>query len=203
MLHVSVTDTGEAFPRNMHGKLLRPFHRLGMETTNIKGTDIGLTITKHLIERMDGHIGVDSEIGKGSTFWIELPLAERIPIDEAVADRKTVDDGAELRPDVTSTVLYVEDNPASLDLMKVIVARIEGCSMISGHNCRTGHRTGQEQYPRPDHPQYRPSRHGWVRSYQESANAWRRPRTSLSSRSAPSPRPRISQWASRPVSSNT
>ena len=33
-----------------------------------------------------------------------------------------------------STVLYVEDNPASLDLMKVIVARIEGCSMISGHN---------------------------------------------------------------------
>ena len=40
-----------------------------------------------------------------------------------------MDDGAELRPDVTSTVLYVEDNPASLDLMKVIVARIEGCSM--------------------------------------------------------------------------
>ena len=113
MLHVSVTDTGEGIPEDMHGKLFGPFHRLGMETTNIKGTGIGLTITKHLIERMDGHIGVDSEIGKGSTFWIELPLAERIPIDEAVADRKTVDDGAELRPDVTSTVLYVEDNQAS------------------------------------------------------------------------------------------
>ena len=100
MLHVSVTDTGEGIPEDMHGKLFGPFHRLGMETTNIKGTGIGLTITKHLIERMDGHIGVDSEIGKGSTFWIELPLAERIPIDGAVADRKTVDDGAELPPDV-------------------------------------------------------------------------------------------------------
>ena len=98
------------------------------------GAGIGLTITKQIIERMGGHIGVYTEIGKGSTFWIELPLAEGKPIDEAVADRETVDDKAEPLPDVTCTVLYVEDNPASLDLMEVIVARIERLSMISAHN---------------------------------------------------------------------
>ena len=134
MLHVSVTDEGEGISEDMRRDLFEPFHRLGLETTKIEGTGIGLTITKQIIERMGGHIGVDTEIGKGSTFWIELPLAEGKPIDEAVADRETVADKAEPLPDVTGTVLYVEDNPASLDLMEVIVARIERLSMISAHN---------------------------------------------------------------------
>jgi PAS domain S-box-containing protein len=134
MLRVSVTATGPGIPNDMQGELFEPFRRLGAETTKIEGTGIGLTITKRIIERMGGHIGVDTKLGTGSTFWIELPLAERKLIDEAVADRESVDDGAELLPDVTGTVLYVEDNPANLDLMKVIVARIEGLSMISAHN---------------------------------------------------------------------
>ena len=102
---------------------------------------------KQIIERMGGHIGVYTEIGKGSTFWIELHLAEGKPIDEAVADREAVDDGAEPLPDVTGTVLYVEDNPASLDLMEVIVARIERLSMISAHNAELGIELAKSKTP--------------------------------------------------------
>ena len=147
MLHVSVTDEGEGISEDMQGDLFEPFHRLGLETTKIEGTGIGLTITKQIIERMGGHIGVYTEIGKGSTFWIELPLAEGKPIDEAVADRETVDDGAEVPPDFTGAVLYVEDNPASLDLMEVIVARIEGLSMISAHNAELGIELAKSKTP--------------------------------------------------------
>ena len=147
MLHVSVTDEGEGISEDMRRDLFEPFHRLGLETTKIEGTGIGLTITKQIIERMGGHIGVYTEIGKGSTFWIELPLAEGKPIDEAVADRETVDDKAEPLPDVTGTVLYVEDNPASLDLMEVIVARIEGLSMISAHNAELGIELAKSKTP--------------------------------------------------------
>jgi signal transduction histidine kinase len=102
-LHISVTDTGEGIPGDMLGKLFEPFSRLRAENTNIEGTGIGLTITKQLIERMDGHIGVDSEVGKGSTFWIDLPLSERKPVDEAVVDRETADDGIKPLPDVAGT----------------------------------------------------------------------------------------------------
>ena len=138
MLHVSVTDTGEGIPEDMQGELFEPFCRLGADNTNIEGTGIGLTITNQLIGRMNGHIGVYSEIGKGSTFWIELPLAEGNLNDETVADQITADDGAKLLPDVAGTLVYVQDNPASLDLMKEIVAHIEGLSMISAHNVELG-----------------------------------------------------------------
>jgi signal transduction histidine kinase len=75
MLHISVTDTGSGISEESMVDLFKPFNRLEMDTT-IEGTGIGLTITKQIIERMGGHIGVDSEVGTGSTFWIELPLAE-------------------------------------------------------------------------------------------------------------------------------
>jgi len=56
--------------------LFNPFSRLGAEITDIEGTGIGLVITKTLIEEMNGSIGVESEVGKDSSFWIELPVFE-------------------------------------------------------------------------------------------------------------------------------
>jgi PAS domain S-box-containing protein len=138
MLLISVADTGEGIPDDRLEELFEPFSRLGAETSEIEGTGIGLTITKQLIERMGGRIGVDSEVGAGSTFWIELPLAETSAVDEGIVDRATSGDGTELQPDVDGTVLYVEDNPANLQLMELIIERVEGISMISAHTAELG-----------------------------------------------------------------
>lgn len=74
-LRIRISDTGEGLTEEEIAKLFTPFERLNT-VHNIEGTGIGLVITKHLIERMGGSIGVESTPGKGSTFWVEIPLAK-------------------------------------------------------------------------------------------------------------------------------
>ena len=68
MLKVSVIDTGIGIPVVRQKKLFTSFSRLGHENSAIEGTGIGLVITKKLVNLMDGRIGVDSELNKGSAF---------------------------------------------------------------------------------------------------------------------------------------
>lgn len=72
-IRISITDAGIGLDKNDIDKLFIPFERLNMDN-KIEGTGIGLVITKHLIEAMGGSIGVESTLGEGSTFWIELDL---------------------------------------------------------------------------------------------------------------------------------
>ena len=71
-IRVSVLDTGNGLRQDQIQRLFNRFERLDQKTSSIEGAGIGLTISKKLVELMDGKIGVDSEVGKGSTFWIEL-----------------------------------------------------------------------------------------------------------------------------------
>jgi PAS domain S-box-containing protein len=73
-LRFRVTDTGPGIPEDMFDRLFEPFDRLGAENSSVLGTGVGLTITKRIVDLMNGEIRVDSEVGKGSTFWIELPI---------------------------------------------------------------------------------------------------------------------------------
>ncbi|MDH5354592.1 MAG: PAS domain S-box protein [Gammaproteobacteria bacterium] len=75
-VRIYVTDTGIGIPADKLDELFEPFKRLGMEPSTIQGTGIGLSITKKLIEQMGGLVGCQSEPGKGSTFWIDLPRAD-------------------------------------------------------------------------------------------------------------------------------
>ncbi|GAA0701996.1 hypothetical protein GCM10009104_34110 [Marinobacterium maritimum] len=72
-VRISVVDTGTGISPDKRSELFLPFNRLGYENSNIPGTGIGLSISKQLVELMGGDIGCDSQPGKGSTFWIELP----------------------------------------------------------------------------------------------------------------------------------
>ena len=71
---IEITDTGHGVPGENIDELFQPFHRLGHNSDNIEGTGIGLALTKRLIELMSGEIQVQSEVGKGTTFSIRLPL---------------------------------------------------------------------------------------------------------------------------------
>lgn len=74
MFKVMVADTGEGIPLDRQKELFEPFNRLGREAGQIEGSGIGLTIAKRMIEAMQGTIGFFSEAGRGTTFWIELPI---------------------------------------------------------------------------------------------------------------------------------
>ncbi len=74
-VRVAVTDTGDGIPREMMDRVFVPFDRLGAEERGVEGTGIGLSLSKTFVEAMDGSIGVDSTVGVGSTFWVELPAA--------------------------------------------------------------------------------------------------------------------------------
>ncbi|MEG3619538.1 ATP-binding protein [Magnetovibrio sp. PR-2] len=75
MLRVSVSDTGIGIAPEYFDKLFVPFNRLDAESSGIEGTGVGLSITLKLIEMMDGKISFDSQLGEGTTFVFELPLA--------------------------------------------------------------------------------------------------------------------------------
>jgi len=74
MLYISVTDTGAGLTPEQQRQLFTPFERVGAEKSKIKGTGLGLVISKNLIELMGGEMGAESQVGKGSCFWMQVPL---------------------------------------------------------------------------------------------------------------------------------
>lgn len=76
-LRLVVTDTGPGIEASKLPHLFTPFHRLGLEDSGIEGSGIGLVIAKEFVALMNGNLGYETEAGKGSSFWFEVPLAER------------------------------------------------------------------------------------------------------------------------------
>ncbi len=72
---VRISDTGAGLSAEQQARLFTAFERLDADKAAIEGTGIGLALSKRLIELMQGEIGVESEPGSGSTFWIRLPGA--------------------------------------------------------------------------------------------------------------------------------
>ena len=122
-IRISVADTGDGLSPEKLAQLFQPFNRLGQETGTVAGTGIGLVVTKQLAELMEGVLGVESKVGEGSVFWCEL-FSARMPLLSIQSDKTD----AAVQPQVSvgatqHTLLYVEDNPANLKLVKQIIAR--------------------------------------------------------------------------------
>jgi len=73
-IRISIADSGPGIPEADMPSLFEPFNRLYLDTYAPEGTGIGLTISRQIIEHMGGDIGVTSELGKGSKFWVELKI---------------------------------------------------------------------------------------------------------------------------------
>jgi len=81
-VRLQVRDTGLGIEAGRQGELFKPFSRLVDASSGIDGTGIGLALSRRLAEAMGGSVGVESEVGSGSLFWIELPRAVSTQRDE-------------------------------------------------------------------------------------------------------------------------
>jgi signal transduction histidine kinase len=73
---ISVRDHGMGIPASHHARMFSKFSQADTSVTRSKGgTGLGMFVTKQLVELMGGSIGFESEVGKGSLFWVKLPMA--------------------------------------------------------------------------------------------------------------------------------
>ena len=135
---IEVSDTGIGIPNENFDDLFKPFNRLGADRSEIEGTGIGLAITKKLVELMNGSIIVESEVGKGSQFIIEIPVTDNpIPtINNANPNNQKFLD-IEMK-EKSFTILYVEDNSANLELIKQILSEFAHIEILSTPDGKIG-----------------------------------------------------------------
>ena len=138
-----VSDTGPGIPPDKLGLLFTPFERLGAEASGIEGSGLGLALSKGLAEAMGGTMGVESTVGRGSTFWVELARAEN-----PAAEAERAAEGFPVSP-VTkgSAVLYIEDNLSNLRLIEQVLSRRPGVRLLSAMQGRLGVELAREHRP--------------------------------------------------------
>jgi PAS domain S-box-containing protein len=137
-VRISVEDSGEGLSADDIAQLFQSFNRLGRAASAEEGTGIGLVVCKRLVELMGGVIGVESVVGKGSVFWVEMNLTtEPLPAASpavASAIAHAPDPGhARLR-----TLLYVEDNPANLMLVEDLITRRPDIHLLTARDGNHG-----------------------------------------------------------------
>ena len=144
LLRISVRDTGPGIPQEKLPRLFSPFDRLDAESSEVEGTGLGLAITKGLTQAMGGQIGVESRIGDGSTFWVELALAEH-PVQELPQEKEPLA-GVEI-PTERHVVLYIEDNLSNVELIEQILARWPDINLLAAIQGQLGIDLARKHHP--------------------------------------------------------
>ena len=121
-VRLAVSDTGIGLEKQVLARLFRPFTQADESTTrNFGGTGLGLSICRELAGQMGGRVGAESEPGRGSTFWVELPLpaagAQLLSTEIPPAPRLEDVDLAGMR------VLLVEDNEINTLIATAVLSK--------------------------------------------------------------------------------
>ncbi|MEQ9394102.1 PAS domain S-box protein [Haliea sp.] len=134
-VQVRIADTGRGLRSEQIARIFEPFDRLGIDSSEIEGTGIGLAITRRLVEMMGGNLGVDSVPGRGSTFWVEL-LKEELAPDTDLEDHSEeshLPGGDAAAGVIEHTVIYIEDNPSNIRLMAQVMAHRHHIRLLTAH----------------------------------------------------------------------
>src|SRR5438876_1429430 len=136
-MRIVISDMGAGIASEKLSRLFTPFDRLGAEQSAVEGTGLGLALSARIMHAMGGGIGASSAIGRGSTFWVDLPRAEPPAItqpedneDEPLPAR---DPAAGKR-----TILYIEDNLSNLNLVQEILRQQPQVELLSAMQGRLG-----------------------------------------------------------------
>jgi len=129
----------------MMNRLFRPFDRLGAEQTAIEGTGLGLALSQRLVEAMGGTLTAKSTVGEGTTFTVELLMADGPSVPEQAAPGVEAPNGA--AANIRGTVLYIEDNLANLRLLERITARRSGVTLLSAMQGSRGVELARDHRP--------------------------------------------------------
>jgi CheY-like chemotaxis protein len=147
-VRINVSDTGIGIREEDQKRIFEPFERIVVRGEHIEGTGIGLTITKVLVESMDGIIGFTSQFGKGSDFWIELPKADQETLpSKRVAASNTKSASGEKAGERPKVVLYIEDNPTNQIVMQKMMNRIMHCKLYIAPDAEEGIMLAGEKQP--------------------------------------------------------
>ena len=146
-IRICITDSGNGLSREQLGQLFQPFNRLGRQSTSEEGTGIGLVMSKRLVELMGGVIGVESTVGEGSVFWIELNLTTEPQLDRYGDEHRAIDRQKENSETISFTVLCVEDNPANLMLVEDLISRRPNIKLLMAQDGRQGLEIARSQLP--------------------------------------------------------
>ena len=138
-VYLSVSDTGNGIADELLPRLFTPFDRLGADLSRVEGTGLGLSLTKTLIEAMEGRINVLSKVGEGTTFVVALPAATpRNGV--ALKLIKGIDEN-EIR------ILYIEDNQVNIDLMRKVLSSYSNIKLLEAREGWLGIGVAREQVP--------------------------------------------------------
>ena len=128
-------DTGPGISPHHLDQLFTPFERLGAENTDVEGSGVGLALSKRLVETQHGELGVDSTVGEGSIFWVDMPVAAA-PTNESLreifvslfeGDEPPNEEVAPVEephaPHQPRVVLQIEDNEPNRRLIEMLLAQ--------------------------------------------------------------------------------
>lgn len=126
-LRCEIIDTGIGIPHNKLDTIFNKFVQADVTSTRrFGGTGLGLTITKQLVEMMGGKLGVESTVGKGSTFWFTLPFSvtDALGGDERIAPYTPLVASKNRKPTKQARILIAEDHPLNVTYIKKLIKKL-------------------------------------------------------------------------------
>lgn len=131
---IAISDTGHGIAPELLGQLFKPFERLGADP-QVEGTGLGLSLSKSLLEMMQGHLQVRSDPGQGCCFTLQLPCAH---VSGSHLPPMVALEVARPRTEFDAKVLCIEDNLSSLALIETLMQRRPGIQLLSSMQGQMG-----------------------------------------------------------------